>query len=156
MTNKKQKKGPIALLLVIIAAIAGLIANIETIENFIWPDKKTCDANENAISVATENLKNFNVVYFEQKTIDNVHEILKTYFEHESCKSESVDNDISEIKKQLDRMVGELLDSLSTDPDEKNKLKLNKCLEILKLACSQGYCSEFEQKKIDDLIKIIQ
>lgn len=31
--------------------------------------------------------------------IDNVYEILKIYFEYEFCKSESVDNDISEIKK---------------------------------------------------------
>lgn len=43
----------------------GLIVNIEMIENFIWLDKKICDVNENVILVVIENLKNFNVVYFE-------------------------------------------------------------------------------------------
>lgn len=156
LANKEKKRKPIKLLLGVIAAVALLVTNIETIENFIWPDKKTCDVNKDAILVTVENLKGFDPVYFEQKTIDDIQPLLKTYFEHKPCKSKKVDKAIFEINNQLTRMVNELLDSLRLNPDEKNKSKLSKCLEILKFTCSQEFCSDSDKNKIDELIKTIQ
>jgi hypothetical protein len=140
----------------LIAGIALFIQNIETIENYFYPDRKVCETNENAIVVAMKNLKTFNPVFFEQKTIDDVQVLLKAYFENKSCKSQNLDESITEIKDQLNRMVGELLASIRSDPSTENEAKLNKCLEILNLICSQQNCSDAEQEKINELIKIIQ
>ena len=157
MEPKKENKTFFAKALAIIAGLALLMGNLETIQNFLCPNKKTCEEIVEKIRVKKVELENSDFQLLSEELINEIRQLVSKYFEVEDCNNPQTDSEINAIKLKLITLIDEDLNSLRKEFSEQIQSKLHSHIRLLDLICNlSNNCSEKEQSEIKELKKIIK
>ncbi|HNF41880.1 MAG TPA: hypothetical protein PLS40_12965 [Bacteroidia bacterium] len=149
MEQSKEKKSYVAQILAAIAAIALLLGNLETIENFFCPNKKECENAVEKIKIKKIELESADFQLINKNLIKELRDEISIYYQISDCKNSQTDEDIIKIKTKLISLIGEDLVSLKGEFNETIQANLHEHLNLLDLICNLSkICSEQETSQL--------
>ena len=152
MEPEKEKKTYFTKALAIIAGLALLLGNLETIQKFFCPNKETCEEVVKKIRVKKIELANSDFQLVSEELIKDIRQLVSKYYEVEDCKNLQADSEIDAIKLKLIALIDEDLNSLRKEISEPIKSKLHSHINLLDLICNLSKnCTEKEKEKIIEL-----